>query len=91
LVIAMYVILVYDVKVERVAKVLKVGRKYLAWVQNSVLEGELTFSQYERLKEELRKVIDASEDSVLFYRLRSENWMEREQLGAAKGEPQWLV
>ncbi|MEM4408512.1 MAG: CRISPR-associated endonuclease Cas2 [Candidatus Caldarchaeum sp.] len=87
----MYVILVYDVKVERVAKVLKVGRKYLTWVQNSVLEGELTWAQYERLKEELRKVMDASEDSALFYRLRSQNWLEREQLGTPKGEPEWLV
>lgn len=87
----MYVILVYDVKVERVAKVLKVGRRYLTWVQNSVLEGELTWAQYEKLKGELRNVMDASEDSVLFYRLRSTNWMEREQLGASKGEPEWLV
>lgn len=84
-------ILVYDVKVERVAKVLKVGRKYLTWVQNSVLEGELTWAQYERLKEELRQVMDTSEDSALFYRLRSQNWLEREQLGMPKGEPEWLV
>ena len=61
----MYVILVYDVNVERVAKVLKVGRKYLTWIQNSVLEGELTFSQFEKLKGEIRKVIDEDEDSVL--------------------------
>lgn len=87
----MYVILVYDVKVERVAKVLKVARRYLTWVQNSVLEGELTWAQYERLKRELQGVINASEDSVLFYRLRSAKWMEREQLGTSKGEPEWLI
>lgn len=87
----MYVILVYDVNVKRVAKVLQVGRKYLTWVQNSVLEGELTWAQYEKLKRELQEVIDASEDSVLFYRLRSTKWMERERLGASKGEPEWLV
>lgn len=87
----MYVIFVYDVKVERVAKVLQVARKYLTWVQNSVLEGELTWAKYEKLKGELRRVMDASEDSVLFYLLRSAKWMEREQLGAPKGEPEWLV
>jgi len=87
----MYVILVYDVKVERVAKVLKVARKYLTWVQNSVLEGELTWAQYERLKRELKEVMDTSEDSILFYRLRSTKWMEREQLGITKGEPEWIV
>ena len=52
----MYVVLVYDVSVERVAKVLQVGRKYLTWVQNSVLEGELTPAQFARLKAELKKV-----------------------------------
>ena len=34
----MFVILVYDVGEKRVAKVLKICRKYLTWVQNSVLE-----------------------------------------------------
>jgi len=87
----MYVILVYDVKVTRVAKVLKVARKYLTWVQNSVFEGELTWAQYQRLKEELQDVVDTSEDSVLFYRLRSTKWMEREQLGTPKGAPDWLA
>lgn len=83
--------MVYDVSVERVAKVLKVGRKYLTWVQNSVLEGELTRAQLERLKAEMRGVIDESEDSVLFYLLRSADWMERESLGVRKGEPGWML
>lgn len=87
----MYVILVYDVKVTRVAKVLKIARKYLTWVQNSVFEGELTWAQYERLKRELQEVIETSEDSLLFYRLRSTKWMEREQIGVCKGAPKWLV
>jgi CRISPR-associated protein Cas2 len=87
----MYVIMVYDVAVERVAKVLKVGRKYLTWVQNSVLEGELTRGQFERLKGDLREVINESEDSVLFYVLRSADWMTRETLGIRKGEPEWML
>ncbi len=87
----MYVIMVYDVAVERVAKVLKVGRKYLTWVQNSVLEGELTRAQFERLKAEIREVIEESEDSVLFYLLRSADWLNREALGVRKGEPEWVL
>ena len=35
----MFVVLVYDVKQERVGKVLKICRKYLTHVQNSVFEG----------------------------------------------------
>jgi CRISPR-associated protein Cas2 len=87
----MYVILVYDVAVERVAKVLKVGRKYLTWVQNSVLEGELTWAQLEKLKGELKQAIDEEEDSLLFYVLRTEKWLERQELGKRKGGPEWLV
>ncbi len=87
----MYVIMVYDVAVERVSKILNVGRRYLTWVQNSVLEGELTRAQFERLKAEVREVIKESEDSVLFYLLRSPDWMTREALGVQKGEPEWML
>ena len=38
----MYVILVYDINVDRVDKVRKFLRQSLIWVQNSVFEGELT-------------------------------------------------
>lgn len=87
----MYVILVYDVAVERVAKALRVGRKYPTWVQNSVLEGELTQAQLERLRGELQDVLDEEEDSVLLYVLRSERWLERQELGKRKGGPEWVI
>ena len=35
----MYIILVYDIQVERVAKVCKYLRQHLNWIQNSVFEG----------------------------------------------------
>lgn len=38
----MYVILVYDIDAKRVGKMLKLCRRYLNWIQNSVFEGELT-------------------------------------------------
>lgn len=82
----MYVILVYDVNVDRVARVLKIARKYLNWVQNSVLEGELTWAQLEQLKAELKRVIDEKEDAILFYQLRTHRYMERVHLGAPKAE-----
>jgi CRISPR-associated protein Cas2 len=64
---------------------------YLTWVQNSVLEGELTRAQFERLKAEVREVIEESEDSVLFYLLRSADWMTRGAVGVRKGEPEWML
>ncbi|WP_161541080.1 CRISPR-associated endonuclease Cas2 [Rhodothermus marinus] len=87
----MYVIMVYDVSVKRVARVLQIGRKYLTWVQNSVMEGALTQTQYQRLKQEVLKVIDKNEDSVLFYTLRSEHDLRKEILGIIKGAPSDIV
>lgn len=75
----------YDVDVSRVTKVLKIGRRYLSWVQNSLLEGELTTAQLERLKADLKKAIKEEEDSVVFYLLRREQYMERQLLGQDKG------
>ncbi|BBL80783.1 CRISPR-associated endoribonuclease Cas2 [Rubrobacter xylanophilus] len=77
----MYVIMVYDVNVKRVVKVLKIGRKYLEHVQNSVLEGELSPAQYKKLKHEVSKAIDPEEDAVRFYLLRSTRYLSTEELG----------
>ncbi len=81
----MFVIMVYDIAEERVVKVLKIARKYLNWVQNSVLEGELTRAQFERLKAELQSVIDREVDSVIFYKFRTKSYFHREVVGIEKG------
>lgn len=81
----MYVILVYDIKEDRVQKVLKTCRKYLYWVQNSVFEGEITEAKFEKLKHELNKIIDSKEDSVIIYTFLSERYSRREILGIKKG------
>ncbi|MBT9166347.1 MAG: CRISPR-associated endoribonuclease Cas2 [Chloroflexi bacterium] len=81
----MFVIMAYDVNVGRVNRVLKIGRRYLNWVQNSLLEGELTKAQLERLKADVKKVIDKEEDSVVFYVLRRQQYMERQIMGQDKG------
>ncbi|MEN3000726.1 MAG: CRISPR-associated endonuclease Cas2 [Armatimonadota bacterium] len=83
----MYVIMVYDVNVARVQKVLKTGRKYLTWVQNSVFEGELSEAQLARLQRALQKIINPEEDSILFYLLRTTAYLERCTLGVVKNEP----
>ncbi len=82
----MYVIMVYDVAVERVTRVLKVGRRYLTWVQNSVMEGELSPAQLARLKAELARVTEPT-DAVRFYVLPSKEALRVENLGAVRGEP----
>lgn len=87
----MYVIMVYDVNEKRVAKALKIGRKYLNWVQNSVLEGELTRAKYERLKREIKSTIKTDEDSVIFYTFESSKYTSREIIGKEKGSPDVFI
>ncbi len=81
----MYIILVYDIGEKRVAKVLKTCRKFLHWVQNSVFEGELTDAKLEKLKVELKRIINEEEDSVIIYTFRSTWYTNREILGLPKG------
>lgn len=81
----MFVIIVYDVGIKRVNKVLKICRKYLNWIQNSVLEGEIEESGLMRLLSDLKKVIDESEDSLLIYKFRTTKYFSRELIGIEKG------
>jgi CRISPR-associated protein Cas2 len=83
-VIKIYIILVYDVSEKRVFKVLKIARKYITWVQNSVLEGELSVSSFYRLKEEIKKVININEDSISFYIIRDLKYTTKENIGIIK-------
>ena len=81
----MFIILVYDVKQKRVAKVLKTTRRYLTWVQNSVLEGEITQANLKKLKKELSAVMNIKEDSAIIYQLRTTKYSSREIIGIEKG------
>ena len=76
--------MVYDINEERVNKVLKIGRRYLTWMQNSVLEGEITEAKLVKLKMELKKVIKEKEDSIIFYKLRTKKFFDRETMGREK-------
>lgn len=81
----MFVVLVYDVGEKRVARALKTCRKYLHWVQNSVFEGEISELNLKKLKAELTKVMDQSEDSVILYTWRTQKYSNREIMGVEKG------
>ncbi len=80
-----YAIVVYDFKVERVAKALKTLRKYLNWVQNSVFEGEITEGKLRKLELELKRVMREDEDSVIIYYFRTRKYQERKIIGVNKG------
>lgn len=82
----MFVIMAYDVNVSRVTKALNICRKYLTRIQNSVFEGELTKSQYESLKSELKNLINEEEDSVILYHIRRREYSGKEVIGQCKGD-----
>ncbi len=77
----MFVILSYDVNKKRVAKVMKICRKYLIGVHRSVFEGLLTEAQLKRLKSELQHVIDTEEDAICIYQMESVKYTKKEQIG----------
>jgi len=87
----MNVILVYDIKEERVQKVLKTCRKYLHWVQNSVFEGEISPAKLEKLKIELKEIINEDEDSVIIYTFRTVWYTGREIIGIKKGGEELIL
>ena len=80
----MYLIIVYDIKVERVNKVKKFLRQHLYWIQNSVFEGEASKSEYKMIKSGLNDIINSDEDSIIIYKIRMEDAMKKKILGIEK-------
>ncbi|NLB73748.1 MAG: CRISPR-associated endonuclease Cas2 [Firmicutes bacterium] len=87
----MFVILVYDVEQSRTQKMLKKCREYLYWVQNSVFEGEITSADLEKLKMELKNIMDTDEDSVIIYNLRTTKYYSKEVIGLEKGGQELII
>lgn len=81
----LFVILVCDIHVKRVAKVLKKCRQYLNWVQNSVFEGEISDGNYKKLMIELNHIIK-EQDSVIIYNMRTTRYYSRAILGVERCE-----
>jgi CRISPR-associated protein Cas2 len=77
----MYVILAYDIGEKRVNKILKLCRKYLNWIQNSVFEGEITEVKLEELKIRASKIMDEEVDSLIIFKSRQEKWLDKEIIG----------
>lgn len=82
----MYVILVYDIGEKRVAKMLKLCRQYLNWIQNSVFEGELTEVKLKELQIRAGKIMKLEEDSLIIFKSRDAKWLEKEIVGKEKNE-----
>ncbi|MDO5665186.1 MAG: CRISPR-associated endonuclease Cas2 [Bacteroidia bacterium] len=81
----MYVILVYDCSEKRVGKMLKLCRKYLTWIQNSVFEGEITEVKLKELTLKAGNIMDFDEDSLIIFSSRQEKWLDKQVIGKERG------
>ena len=77
----MYIILVYDCGEKRVGKMLKLCRKYLNWIQNSVFEGEISEVKLKELVFKAENIMELDEDSLIIFSGRTEKWMEKQIIG----------
>ena len=77
----MYVLLVYDIREKRVGKMLKLCRRYLNWIQNSVFEGEISEVKLKELLLKSESFLNLDEDSVIIFKSRSQQWLEKQVLG----------
>jgi CRISPR-associated protein Cas2 len=82
----MYIILVYDIGEKRVGKMLKLCRKYLSWIQNSVFEGEITEVKLKELKIRASLIMKEETDSLIIFKSRDEKWLDKEIVGKERGE-----
>lgn len=82
----MYIIAVYDVGQKRVGKMLKLCRRYLNWIQNSVFEGEISEAKFMELKYNALSIMDKETDSLIIFKTRQEKWLDKEIVGKEKQE-----
>lgn len=87
----MYVILVYDIEATRVTKMLKLCRRYLNWIQNSVFEGEITEVKLKELISQANKIMEKESDSVIIFKSRKEKWLEKQIIGKEKNNLDTII
>ncbi|MBX0305708.1 CRISPR-associated endonuclease Cas2 [Haloarcula salinisoli] len=83
----MYVVMVYDLEADRTQKALKIGRRYLTHVQNSVLEGEISEGDLSKLKNEIDDLLKPGESTII-YELSSDTLLNRTVYGEDPTENQ---
>ncbi len=86
----MYLVIVYDINVERVNKVHKFLKSFLHWQQNSVFEGKVTKSQYNEIISTLKELVDEDEDSVIIYKF-PQKYLDKMVLGIEKNPISFIL
>lgn len=60
---------------------LKLCRQYLHWIQNSVFEGEITEVKLKELILKAKEIMKEEEDSLILFKNRDENWLDKQIIG----------
>jgi CRISPR-associated protein Cas2 len=81
----LYVVIVYDICIERLDSVRHILKRYLTWIQNSAFEGEITLGKLEEIHMLLSSVIDEEKDSIVVYSVNNPNWISKMTWGRDKG------
>ncbi len=87
----MYVIITYDIGVERIDAVRITIKQYLNWVQNSVFEGQMSVSDLAELKSKINGLIDIAKDSVLVFTVNNPKWLEKNVIGASRSSTDNII
>ncbi len=81
----MFYIVTYDIAhPKRLAKALKICRRYLFWVSRSVFQGTLSPVKMKLLLRELNSVLDYKKDSLVVFSIRNEAVCKYEVYGTTK-------
>ena len=83
--------IVYDVDVERVNKVHKFLKLFLHWRQNSVFEGEVSISQFKKIKSGIKEIVNKDKDSILIYNLKDRKNFKLEVIGIEKNPIEFIL
>ena len=65
---------------------LKLCRRYLNWIQNSVFEGEISELKLKELLFEARQIMDESQDSLIIFSSRNERWLDKQVIGLERNK-----
>ena len=66
---------------KRVGKMLKLCRRYVNWIQNSVFEGEITEVKLKELKLKAKEIMDLDYDSLIIFNTGNKRWLNKEVVG----------
>jgi CRISPR-associated protein Cas2 len=87
----LYVIAVYDIGEKRVGKMLKLSRRYLNWIQNSVFEGEISEVGLKTYIAEAKEIMIKEEDSLIIFSSRNDKWLSKKIIGKEKNNLDFII